>query len=70
MNGKAKYFTCSQCVRTALDIQNHSSDKQWCDLGSDRPECDACLKALKEKLHPLELKWQRKLKASGAQSPR
>jgi len=50
MNGKAKYFTCSQCVKAALDIQTHTSDKQWCELGNDRPQCDACLKALKEKL--------------------
>ncbi len=50
MNGKAEYFTCSQCVRTALDIQSNSSDKQWGDLGCNRPECETCLKELKEKL--------------------
>lgn len=54
MNGKAKYFTCSQCVKAAQDIQNDTSDKQWGELGNNRPQCDACLKALKEKLFAIE----------------
>ncbi|MFY0678540.1 MAG: hypothetical protein JXR18_14780 [Neptuniibacter sp.] len=58
MNGKAKYFTCSQCVKAALDIQSHTSDKQWRELGNSRPQCDACLKALKAKLYPDEKESQ------------